>query len=108
MLLARLWVPFAVKYSDLLTLTLARQAYVAQNPETGVLEKLCSVAAEYSKTTNVDVFNLGDFYKQKFEDLLIAKTEGEVAALTVDMVVSSVDELVQMENLSLRQEVETV
>ena len=108
MLLARLWVPFAVKYSDLPTLTLARQAYAAQNPETGFFEKLRSVAAEYSKTANVDVFNLSDLYKQKFEDLLIAKTEGEVAALTVDMVASSVDELVQMENLSLRQEVETV
>lgn len=104
MLVSRLWVPYAKKYSDLPALTLARQAYAAQNPVAGFFEKLKDVAIEYKEMNNIDIFDIDELRKQQLEDILVAKTQGDVEALTPETVSSSIEELVMMQNVSLQEE----
>lgn len=101
MVLFRLWVPYANKYSKLPALTLARYAYAAQNPNTQYFEKLRDTAVTYKHEQGVDLYDLSEIRRQQLEDILIEKTQGDTDRLTEEMVALSIDELVKMENISL-------
>lgn len=106
MILFRLWVPVASQYSNLPALTLARYAHSAQNPDTQFFEKLRSSAIAYQKEKGIDLINLSELRRQQLEDILIVKTEGNSDLLTEDMVATSLDELIKMENISLHNEID--
>lgn len=106
MILFRLWVPVANQYSNLPALTLARYAYSAQNPGTQFFEKLRSNAIAYQKEKGVDLINLSELRRQQFEDILVVKTEGNSDLITEEMVATSLDELIKMDNISLRDEID--
>ena len=106
MILFRLWVPFANEYSNLPAITLSRYANAAQNETTQFFEKVRALATEYKSETGIDVLDLSEARRLKLEDILIEKTSGDSDLLTEDMVATSVDELVKMENLSLHTRVD--
>jgi hypothetical protein len=85
---------------------LARYAHSAQNPDTQFFEKLRSSAIAYQKEKGIDLINLSELRRQQLEDILIVKTEGNSDLLTEDMVATSLDELIKMENISLHNEID--
>jgi|GEM_PF-772596 len=108
MVLFRLWVPYASKYNELPALTLSRYAYAAQNSDTAYFEKLRETTFAYQQEHGVDLINLSEIRRQKLEDILAAKTQGDADELSVELVASSVDELVKMESISLREEISSL
>lgn len=106
MILFRLWVPVAGKYSNLPAITLARYAYSAQNPNTQYFEKLRDTAISYQKERGIDLVNLSELRRQQLEDILIVKTQGDADELTEEMVATSLDELIKMENISLHNQID--
>ena len=105
MLLFRLWVPYAKKYTNLPALTLARYAYAAQNPNTQFFEKLRDTASKYGQERSITWFDLTEIRRQKLEDIIITRTNGVVDEITEDVVAFGIDELIKMEEISLHNEV---
>lgn len=108
MILFRLWTPVADRYSKLPALTLARYAYAAQNPTTQYFSELKERTLSYQKEKGVDLFNLPEIRRQQLEDILVVGSEGDVDQLTDELVATSVDELVKMQNISLHEEVDSL
>lgn len=106
MVLFRLWVPFAKEYTNLPALTLSRYAYAAQNPNHQYFEKLKELAIEYGNQQGIDLYNLSEIRRNKLEEILVVKTNGDFDDLTEEMVASSFDELVKMESFSLKSQVD--
>lgn len=105
MILFRLWVPVANQYSNLPALTLSRYAYSAQNPDTQYFKKMREDIEAYQKDNKVSFVDLSEIRRQKLEDIIIRKTHGSEEQLSADIVATSVDELVKIENLSLHKRI---
>ena len=105
MLLFRLWVPYAKKYSNLPALTLARYAYAAQNPDTQYFEKLRATAAKYGQENSITWFDLTEIRRQRLEDIIITRTDGVVDEITEDVVAFGINELIKMEEISLHNKI---
>ena len=106
MLLFRLWVPVAKKYSKLPSITLARYAYAAQNIESNFFEKIKEKANAYQTETHIDFICVSDARRRKLEDIIVKNTEGDSDLLTEEVYATSVDELVALENSNLRGELD--
>lgn len=107
MILFRLWLPHAKQYNGLPSVTLARFAFAAQNPNTQYFEKLRATALSYEEQEGISLLNLNETRRQKLEDLLIANSQGDAEELTVEVMATSVEELIALENIDLQTEVST-
>lgn len=105
MILFRLWLPHAKQHSGLPSVTLARFAYAAQNPNTQYFEKLRATALSYEEQEGISLLNLNETRRLKLEDLLIANSQGDAEELTVEVMAISVEELVSLENIDLQTKV---
>lgn len=105
MILFRLWLPHAKQYNGLPSVTLARFAYAAQNPNTQYFEKLRATALSYEEQEGISLLNLNETRRQKLEDILIANSQGNAEELTVEVMATSVGELVALENIDLQTKV---
>ena len=105
MILFRLWLPHAKQYNGLPSVTLARFAYAAQNPNTQYFEKLRATALSYEEQEGISLLNLNETRRQKLEDILIANSQGNAEELTVEVMATSVEELVALENIDLQSKV---
>lgn len=109
MVLFRLWVPYSDEYTNLPSLTLSRYAYAAQNPNSQFFEKLRETAAAYKKNINIiDSIDLSEARRQKIEDILVAKTKGDLDELSEDLVATSIDEFLKMQTIDLQSTIETL
>jgi hypothetical protein len=106
MLLFRLWVPVARKYSNIPSVTLSRYAYCAQNADSAFFAELRKKAVEYKAVEGVDLINLSDTRRRKLEDIIVTKTDGDLENITEPILVTSIEELVKLENSNLREELE--
>lgn len=104
MLISRLWVPRAKKYTNLPTLTLAKYAYTAQLPTSNYFVKLKEVADGYKNSSNIDILDIDEERKKVLEDILVEKTHGDSENLTEEIVAMSADEFAKMQNISLINE----
>lgn len=105
MILFRLWLPHAKQYSGLPSVTLARFAYAAQNPNTQYFKKLRATALSYEEQEGISLLSLNETRRQKLEDILIANSQGNAEALTIEVMATSVEELVALENIDLHTKV---
>lgn len=104
MLMCRLWLPKAKIKSSLPAMTLARNAYAAQQVNAAFFEKLRIAADEMKQKHHVDVIDISLLRKEKLEELLIKNTEGDIEAMSVEVIANSVDEVVKFETLTLKEE----
>lgn len=104
MLMCRLWLPKAKVKSSLPATTLARNAYAAQQVNAAFFEKLRIAADEMKQKHHVDVIDISLLRKEKLEELLIKNTEGDIEAMSVEVIANSVDEVVKFETLTLKAE----
>ena len=105
MILFRLWLPYAKQYNDLPSVTLSRYAYAAQNSDTRYFEKLRETALSYESQEGINLLDLNDARRRKLEDILVAHSEGNAEALTTEVMATSIEELVALENLDLHTKV---
>lgn len=97
MLLARLWIPCAAKYSNLPTLTLARYTYAAQNPDSHFFNELKNAALSYQSSQRINIMSMRDSLWYELDEIIIRNTRGEADKIE-DVFASSVDELVSRKN----------
>jgi len=105
MILFRLWLPHAKQHNGLPSITLSRFAYAAQNPNTQYFEKLRATALSYEGQEGISLLNLNETRRQKLEDILIANSQGDAEELTVEVMATSVEELIALENIDLHTKV---
>ena len=105
MVMCRLWVPKAKSLTAIPTLTLARNAYAAQQAGTPFFEKLKTTTKELKEKHNIDIVDLSEVRKSRFEEILVKNTSGDTEELTTDIVATSVEELVAVETMELQQNV---
>ena len=105
MILFRLWLPHAKQHNGLPSVTLSRFAYAAQNPNTQYFEKLRATALSYEGQEGISLLNLNETRRQKLEDILIANSQGDAEELTVEVMATSVEELIALENIDLQTKV---
>lgn len=101
MLLYRIWLPFATEFSNMPSLTLARFAYSAQSEGVVFFEKFREMASNLEKTKNVDLVNTTEVIRRRLEDILIKATDGDLEQMSIDIVATSFDECVRLENIQL-------
>lgn len=106
MLMCRLWLPKAKVNSSLPALTLARNAYAAQQVNTAFFEKLRIAANEIKEKHNVDIIDISLVRKEKLEELLIKNTAGDIDAMSTEVIANSVDEVVRLETITLNKEID--
>lgn len=107
MILFRLWVPVANKYTALPALTLSRYAYNSQNADQKFFETLRKAANEYGELNGIDLINLSDARRQKLEDIVVAETKGDPDNITDPVLATSVEELIKLETAELNEQLET-
>lgn len=108
MILFRLWVPYAKNYSNLPAITLSRYANSVQNKTSAFFDKLREKAIEYQKTNKVDFINLSEARREKLEDIIVEKSDGEINNITNELFATSVDELIKWENIDLHNKLDIV
>lgn len=101
MLMCRLWVPKSNNLSSVPELTLARNAYAAQQVDLGFFEKLKESALKLKKNHNIDLINVTMVTKEKIEEIVIKNIEGDIDNLSEEILASSADELIKLETMSL-------
>ena len=101
MILFRLWLPCAKQHSNLPAITLSRFAYAAQNPDTQFFHKLRDTAVAYEKEAGISLLDLNEARRRLLEDILAVQTGGDADNLTTEIIATSVDELVAIENINL-------
>ncbi|MBQ3558019.1 MAG: hypothetical protein IJA07_00715 [Agathobacter sp.] len=106
MLMCRLWLPRAKANLTIPAMTLARNAYAAQQVSSDFFEKIKNTAKELKAKHNVDVINVSTIRKEKFEELLIKNSAGDIDGMTVDVMATSMDEVIQLETISLNETIE--
>ncbi len=104
MLMCRLWVPKSNLLSSLPTLTLARNAYAAQQTDTYFFEKLRETAIQLKNKHKVDLINVSTIMKDKLEEIVIRNISGNIDELTEDILASSADELIKLETMNLKSD----
>lgn len=102
MLMCRLWVPKSSKLSSVPELTLARNAYAAQQIDLSFFEKLRETASILKKNHDIDLIDVSMITKEKIEEIVIKNIAGEVDNLSEEVLASSADELIKLETLSLK------
>lgn len=108
MLLYRIWLPFAAEYSNLPALTLSRFAHAAQSEGVVFFEKFRETASSLEKIKNVDLINTTEATRRKIEDVLIRESDGDPERITDEIVATSFDEFLRLEQLSLIKENQTL
>lgn len=108
MLLYRIWLPFAAEYTNLPALTLSRFAHAAQSEGIVFFEKFRETASSLEKIKNVDLINTTEATRRKIEDLLIRESDGDPERITDEIVATSFDEFLRLEQLSLIKENQTL
>lgn len=106
MLMCRLWLPKAKVKSSLPALTLARNAYAAQQVNTAFFEKLRIAANEIKEKHHVDVIDISLVRKEKLEELLIKNISGDIQAMSTEVIANSVDEVVKLETITLNEKID--
>lgn len=104
MLMCRLWVPKSNLLSSLPTLTLARNAYAAQQVDAYFFDKLKETATQLKINHNIDLINVSTIVKDKLEEIVIKNISGNVDDLTEEVLASSADELIRLETLDLKND----
>ena len=108
-LMCRLWTPKSESLPEMPILTLASNAYAAQQANSESLDRLRSVYKEYGqKHKNIDIINIPIFKRIRLEEFMIAATEGVIEDLTEDVVATSFEEFVKDEKAELEAEIETL
>lgn len=104
MLMFRLWLPRAKNMSALPAMTLARNAYAAQQANTAFFDKIRKTAKELKgKHKDVDVINVSDLMKEKLEENLVKNTKGNIEELTTEILAMSLDEVVAFKTDKLNE-----
>ena len=106
MLMCRLWLPRAKANLTIPAMTLARNAYAAQQVNSDFFEKIRNTAEELKNKHNVDVINVSTIRKEKFEEVLIKNTAGDINEMTVEVLATSMDEVIRLETISLNETIE--
>ncbi|WP_152614237.1 hypothetical protein [Robinsoniella peoriensis] len=107
MLMCRLWVPKAQNLSSLPTMTLARNAYAAQQTNSVFFDKMKRTAKELQKKhPNIDVIDISDIRREKLEEILVKKVAGDLEEITTEVLAITIDELVTFEAEKLNKDME--
>jgi hypothetical protein len=106
MIMCRLWLPKAKSLLSIPTLTLARDAYAAQQADDKFYEKLKFTANDLSKKHNINLIDISEVRRTKLEELIIKNSLGHIDDITPDIVATSVDELVKIETIQSKKELE--
>lgn len=106
MIMCRLWLPKAKSLIAVPALTLARNAFAAQQSDTSFYERLRATAQEIKTKHNVDVINLSEIRKNRLEEIIIKKVSGNIEDVTPSIVAKSIDELISFETMDLKNEAE--
>ena len=103
MLMCRLWVPKAGNMKSIPELTLARNAYAAQQVDFNFFEKLKYSANKLKSNHKIDLVNISIMTKEKLEEIVIRNISGDMNDLTDEVLASSADELIKIETLDLKR-----
>ncbi len=106
MLLYRVWVPFATDFSNLPALTLSRYAYSAQSEGIVFFERFRSMASSLEKEKNIDLISIPEAARKQLEDILINATDGDPDKITEEVVASSFEECIRLQNIQLSKELD--
>lgn len=106
MLMCRLWLPRAQANMNVPALTLARNAYAAQQVSSDFFEKIRKSAEELKEKHQVDVINISTVRKEKFEELLVKNSAGDIDEMTVEVLATSMDEVIRLETINLSHTIE--
>lgn len=101
MLTCRLWLPKAKSYSGAPALTLARNAYAAQQPVGGFFEKLKNTAIDLRNKHNIDILDIESIKRERLDEIIIARTSGVADEITPEIIAYSVKELVDIKTINL-------
>ena len=104
MLMCRLWLPRSKNMSALPAMTLARNAYAAQQTNKAFFDKIRNTAKELQdKHKDVDVINVSDLMKEKLEENLVKNTKGNIEELTTEILAMSLDEVIEFKTDKLNE-----
>lgn len=104
MLMCRLWVPKANIKSNIPALTLARNAYSAQQIDYNYFAKLKQTAQKLKADRNIDLINISTIEKEKLDEILVRNKSGDIDDISEELLASSADELIKLETLNLRNQ----
>ena len=102
MLLFRLWVPVANKYSELPAITMSKYAYAAQNVGVNYFAVLKEKAEQYRQEKSLDTINISEARRSKLEEIIIKNTNGDSDQLTDEIYAISVDEFLALEKIDMQ------
>jgi hypothetical protein len=104
MIMYQLWLPKASNHTSIPKLTLARNAYAAQQTDSEFYEKLKATANKLGSKhgQRVDLADLSERRKMKLEEILIKNTSGNIDDMEPDILTTSIDELIAVETLDLK------
>lgn len=108
MLLYRIWLPYANEYSNLPALTLSRFAYAAQSEGTVFFEKFKAIASTMETVKDIDLINTTEAVRNRIEDILIEKTDGDLEQMDEAVVANSLEEYNRLDKLLLTNENESL
>ena len=106
MLMCRLWLPKAQNLVSIPALTLARNAYAAQQTNIAFFEKIRASAKDLKEKHDIDIINVSVVRKEKLEELIVKNTHGNIEEITPEMVATTVDELVNQQTSELKESVD--
>lgn len=106
MLICRLWLPKADAFSSLPELTLARNAYAAQQVGYEFFDRLRESARDLKQKHNIDAMDISQVMRDKLEELLIKNIAGNIEDVTAEILARSVEELVKLETADLHSTVD--
>lgn len=106
MLMCRLWLPKAQNLSSLPTMTLARNAFAAQQTNTVFFDKMRRTAKELQSKHNIDMIDISVVRKEKLEEVLVKNVAGNVEEVTTEALATTIDELVAFETDKLHKDLE--
>lgn len=106
MLMCRLWLPKAQIKSSIPTMTLARNAYAAQQVNGDFFEKIRISAHALKDKHQVDMIDVSLARKEKIEEVIIKNIAGELDEISPEILASSVDEVISLETVDLKETIE--
>lgn len=104
MIMSRLWLPKAASLSAIPTLTIARNAYAAQQASPDFYEKLRVSSRELESKHNINISSQAEVWRNKLDEIIIKNTSGNVEDITPEVIASSVEELVALKTIALQNE----
>lgn len=105
-LMCRLWMPKAKSLSSFPAMTLARNAYAAQQVNKAFFEKLRTSALKLRENQHIDAINIPKATSEKLEEILIKNIAGDIDKITEDTLFASIKEYSKLENIDLIKESE--